>query len=155
MTGNTVSHVQLQSLQYSGAEGRVTVGLLLSLSLSQLIRLPLGSSRCNGNGFFSKPLCWVLLRHTLTHMLTTDAFNGVHMRGSATRSPTYFRGQQSSWLCCVLIAYQPYTHSASGDDPIFSVFYLIFFFLPEGEYGPYSFPFFFPLITVCKYIFFS
>lgn len=60
---------------------------------------------------------------------------------------TYFRGQQSSRLRCVLIAYQPYTHSASGDDPTFSVFCLIFFFLTEGEYGPYSLPFFFPLIA--------
>lgn len=73
------------------------MGLLLSLSLFQLIRLALGSSGWNGNGVSLKQLCWILLRPTLTRVLTTNAFNVVFTQEALLQGDgTYFCGQQSS-----------------------------------------------------------
>lgn len=68
------------------------MGLLLSLSLSQLIRLALGSSGWNGNGVSLKQLCWVLLRHTLTRVPLMVFTQEALLQGDGT----YFCGQQSS-----------------------------------------------------------
>lgn len=107
--GNIAIGVQLQSCLYSGAEGRKTTGLLLSLSLSQLIRLALGSSWWNGNGFSSKqPVLGSVSKssHTRTPpMLSVVWCSFKRLQGGGT----YFHGQQSSRPCSVLVACQP-TH---------------------------------------------